>query len=79
MAIAVSVLLVAIVAGSVLFHVLSPWWMTPIASNWGAIDGMVLVVGAGANVAGGLACGGVPAWRMARGRPGVLGAPAGRA
>ncbi|MDN3721607.1 cytochrome c oxidase subunit II [Roseibium salinum] len=27
-----------VVVGSVLFHLLSPWWMTPIASNWGFID-----------------------------------------
>ena len=27
-----------LVLGSILFHVLSPWWMTPIASNWGSID-----------------------------------------
>jgi cytochrome c oxidase subunit 2 len=27
-----------VVAGSVLFHVLSPWWFTPIASNWAYID-----------------------------------------
>jgi cytochrome c oxidase subunit 2 len=34
----VAVALVAIVLGSVLFHMLSPWWWTPIASNWGYID-----------------------------------------
>jgi ABC-type antimicrobial peptide transport system permease subunit len=39
-----------------------------------AIDGMVLVVGAVAIVAGVLACVGVPAWRMARVSTGVLGA-----
>jgi len=27
-----------LVLGSVLFHVLSPWWQTPLASNWGSID-----------------------------------------
>lgn len=32
------ILLVAVVLGSVLFHIYSPWWWTPIASNWGAID-----------------------------------------
>jgi len=30
--------LVAIVAGSVLFHLLSPWRVTPIASNWREMD-----------------------------------------
>jgi cytochrome c oxidase subunit II len=27
-----------VAVGSVLFHVLSPWWWTPIASNWSYID-----------------------------------------
>ena len=27
-----------LVIGSVLFHLLSPWWQTPLASNWGSID-----------------------------------------
>lgn len=36
-AIAVVVLLVA----TVLFHVLSPWNLTPLASNWGAIDATI--------------------------------------
>src|SRR5918997_3875003 len=35
---AVAVLLVLVALGSVLFHVLSPWWWTPIASNWSYID-----------------------------------------
>jgi cytochrome c oxidase subunit 2 len=30
--------LVVLVAASVLFHLLSPWYFTPIASNWEAID-----------------------------------------
>lgn len=30
--------LVLLVVGSVLFHFLSPWYFTPIASNWSAID-----------------------------------------
>src|SRR5918995_4272286 len=36
MAIAIVLLLVAV--GSVVFHLVSPWWWTPIASNWGHID-----------------------------------------
>jgi cytochrome c oxidase subunit II len=36
-----AVLLVIVAAGSVLFHLLSPWWFTPIASNWNFIDGTV--------------------------------------
>ena len=36
MAVAFILLLVAV--GSVLFHLFSPWWWTPIASNWSYID-----------------------------------------
>jgi len=35
---AIALVLVLVVAGSVLFHVFSPWWWTPIASNWVYID-----------------------------------------
>jgi cytochrome c oxidase subunit II len=35
---AVAVVLVLVVVGSVLFHLFSPWWWTPIASNWEYID-----------------------------------------
>jgi cytochrome c oxidase subunit 2 len=31
-------ILVLVALGSVLFHILSPWWWTPIASNWLYID-----------------------------------------
>ena len=34
----VAIALVLLIAGSVLFHFLSPWYFTPIASNWGAMD-----------------------------------------
>ena len=34
----VVVVLVLLVLGSVVFHFASPWYFTPIASNWGAID-----------------------------------------
>ena len=27
-----------VVLGSIVFHLVSPWWWTPIASNWGGID-----------------------------------------
>ena len=40
---AVALVLVLIVVGSVLFHVLSPWWWTPIASNWGYIDNTLVI------------------------------------
>lgn len=35
---AIAVALVLLVVGSVIFHFISPWWFTPIASNWGSID-----------------------------------------
>jgi len=35
---ALAIALVIIVVAAVLFHALSPWWMTPLASNWGQID-----------------------------------------
>lgn len=40
---AIALVLVLVVIGSVLFHVLSPWWWTPIASNWGYIDSTLVV------------------------------------
>jgi cytochrome c oxidase subunit 2 len=40
---AVALVLVAIVVGSVLFHLLSPWWWTPIASNWSYIDHTLVI------------------------------------
>jgi cytochrome c oxidase subunit 2 len=35
---ALAVVLILLVIGSLLFHFLSPWWFTPIASNWGMMD-----------------------------------------
>ena len=35
---ATAIILVLVALGSVLFHLLSPWWWTPIASNWSYID-----------------------------------------
>lgn len=35
---AMAIILVLLIVGTVLFHFLSPWWFTPIASNWGSID-----------------------------------------
>ncbi|OHV81389.1 cytochrome c oxidase subunit II [Ensifer sp. LCM 4579] len=40
---AVVVILVLLALGSVLFHVLSPWWWTPIASNWNYIDNTIII------------------------------------
>jgi cytochrome c oxidase subunit 2 len=38
----IAVVLVLVVVGSVLFHLFSPWWWTPIASNWGYIDATII-------------------------------------
>ena len=38
---ALAVALILLVVGSVIFHFWSPWWFTPIASNWGEIDATV--------------------------------------
>ena len=40
---AIAVVLILVVVGSVLFHVMSPWWWTPIASNWSYIDHTITV------------------------------------
>ncbi len=41
MIIALALLFVAF--GSLAFHIWSPWWWTPIASNWGFIDTTILI------------------------------------
>jgi cytochrome c oxidase subunit 2 len=41
MAIALALIFVAV--GSVLFHFMSPWWWTPIASNWSYIDHTIII------------------------------------
>jgi cytochrome c oxidase subunit 2 len=38
-----AIALVVLVVASVLFHLLSPWYFTPIASNWGAIDDTISI------------------------------------
>jgi cytochrome c oxidase subunit 2 len=38
---AVALILVLVAVGSVAFHLLSPWWWTPIASNWSYIDATI--------------------------------------
>ena len=40
---AAALVLVLVVVGSVLFHVFSPWWWTPIASNWAYIDHTLVI------------------------------------
>ncbi len=39
----VALLLVLVVVGTVVFHFVSPWWWTPIASNWGYVDDTIIV------------------------------------
>lgn len=39
----VAVMLALVAIGSVLFHLLSPWWWTPIASNWSYIDDTLII------------------------------------
>lgn len=36
-----AVVIILLVLGSVLFHFMSPWYFTPIASNWGVIDDLL--------------------------------------
>jgi cytochrome c oxidase subunit 2 len=38
---ALAVALILLVLGTILFHFLSPWWFTPIASNWKMMDDTV--------------------------------------
>jgi cytochrome c oxidase subunit 2 len=40
---AIAVVIILLVVGSLLFHFLSPWWFTPIASNWGQMDDTVVL------------------------------------
>ena len=36
-----AVVLILLVVGSLIFHVLSPWTFTPLASNWGMVDNTI--------------------------------------
>lgn len=38
-----AIALIVIVAGSLLFHFFSPWWQTPLASNWIQMDDMLFI------------------------------------
>ncbi len=38
-----ALVVVLVAVGSVVFHFISPWWWTPIASNWGFIDTTILI------------------------------------
>lgn len=39
----VALMLVLVAVGTVVFHVMSPWWWTEIASNWGFIDTTTII------------------------------------
>ena len=39
----VAIALILLILGSVVFHFLSPWYFTPIASNWGTIDDTISI------------------------------------
>ena len=39
----VALALILVGVGTVVFHFLSPWWWTPIASNWGYIDDTIII------------------------------------
>ena len=40
---AIVLLLLFVGVGTVVFHFVSPWWWTPIASNWGYIDDTIII------------------------------------
>jgi len=39
----VAVILFLVLVASVLFHLLSPWWFSPLASNWGYMDSTIII------------------------------------
>jgi cytochrome c oxidase subunit 2 len=39
----IALVLILLAVGSVAFHLWSPWWWTPIASNWGYIDDTIIL------------------------------------
>lgn len=40
---AVAIVIALLVLGSIAFHLFSPWWLTPRASNWGSIDDALII------------------------------------
>ncbi len=38
-----ALIIILVAVGSVAFHLMSPWWWTPIASNWGFIDTTIII------------------------------------
>ena len=39
----VAIILVLVILGSIAFHFWTPWWWTEVASNWGNIDGTIIL------------------------------------
>ena len=39
----VAIIFVLIIVASIIFHFWSPWWWTPVASNWGNIDDIIIL------------------------------------
>ena len=39
----VAIILALVTIGSIVFHVWTPWWWTPVASNWGNIDDTIIL------------------------------------
>jgi len=37
----IAIIIILLVIGSIIFHFVSPWWFTPLASNWGSIDNTI--------------------------------------
>ena len=39
----VAIIFALVIIGSIIFHFWSPWWWTPVASNWGNIDDNIIL------------------------------------
>ena len=39
----VAIIFALVIVGSIIFHFWSPWWWTPVASNWGNIDDNIIL------------------------------------
>jgi len=39
----VALVFLLVLIGSVVFHILTPWWWTSVASNWGSIDDTIIL------------------------------------
>jgi len=40
---AIAIVIVLLVIGSLIFHFMSPWWFTPLASNWQSVDDTIAI------------------------------------